>query len=85
MTIKFSVTLNHVPPDVVVDVELWTSGLSGRKELDHEGSLVDGPGRRREDYAFSRVTRTLQCKGEGFTDYVYRGQAFMLRERPKEK
>ena len=72
MTTRFKVELEHLPNDVEVDVELWTSGLSGRKEFDHEGHYIDGPGRKDGYMTSQSIPKELDRKGQSKSGPVNR-------------
>jgi hypothetical protein len=85
MTTRFKVEIEHLPDNVVVDVELWSSSVrTNRPSKTPEGAYIENsPGERKEDYRFTRIYRTLDFSGAGFNEYLYQGQAFVLRERNK--
>ena len=82
MTTKIRIEVESIPQDVVVDVELWVADRVGRTQYRDNG-VVSSQGKRKDDFKFSRLLRTFQCDGDGLNEYVYPGQAIMLRERHK--
>lgn len=86
MTTKVKIELESLHEDVVIDVELWTSPQVPNAQMILRGQHPLQPaGRRKEDYTFTRLLRTLDFPKAGLEEYVYQGQTIVVRERTKPK